>query len=113
MEDARLEGWREHEPELAGLGYSVVGVSSQASEVQAQFALDRMLSSFMFLSDSEMLLAEELGLPTARGLGGERVYEPLTLLVDDGRISGVLSAVDHPEFDAVTAVEGIRQGRRA
>jgi peroxiredoxin len=108
VEGARLEGWREHEPELAELGYDLVGVSSQSSEVQTQFALDRMLLSFMFLSDRELLLADELGLPTGRGSGGERVYEPLTMLVGDGRISSVFYPLERPEFDSAIVIMRIR-----
>jgi peroxiredoxin len=109
VEDARVEGWREHEPELRELGYEVVGVSSQSPEVQAQFALDRMLS-FMFLSDSELLLADELELPTRRPPGGERVYESLTMLVRrGGRIWWVFFPLDYPEFDAAIVTERIRR----
>ncbi len=108
LEGARVEGWREHESELAELGYGVVGVSSQSSEVQAQFALDRMVSSFTFLSDGELLLANELGLPTGRGRDGERVYEPLTMLVRDGRISWVFYPLERPEFDATIVTMRIR-----
>ncbi len=107
VEDARLEGWREHESELAELGYDVVGVSSQSSEVQVQFAMDRMLSSFLFLSDRELLLVDKLGLPTSRGPGGKRVHEPLTILMKDGRIWWVFYPVDNPKFDAAIVIERI------
>jgi peroxiredoxin len=108
VDDARLEGWREHEPELAELGYDVVGVSSQSPEMQAQVALDHMLS-FTFLSDRDLLLADELGLPTTgRGPSGARVYEPLTMLVRDGRIRWVFYLLDFPELDAEIATERIR-----
>lgn len=107
VERARAEGWREREPELEGLGYEIVGVSTQTSEEQTQFALDRMLS-FAFLSDRELLLARELGLPTGRGSSGERVYEPLTMLVRNGRIWWVLYPLDCSELDAEVAIERIR-----
>jgi peroxiredoxin len=107
VEDDRVEGWREYEPELAERGYDVVGVSSQSSEVQVQFALDRMLS-FMFLSDRELLLADELGLPTSRGPGGERVYEPLTMLVRDRRIWWMSYPLERPEFDATVVTMWIK-----
>ena len=44
-----------------------------------------------------------MGLHTGRGPGGERVFEPLTMLVRDGRIVGRVPPVDRPEFDAVAA----------
>jgi peroxiredoxin len=108
---ARMAGWREREPELEELGYWIVGVSSQSSEAQVEFALDRMLSSFMFLSDSELLLADELGLPTGTGPDGERVYEPLTMLIRDGRIWSVIHPVVWSEVDAEIAIERIRRSR--
>jgi peroxiredoxin len=107
---ARVEGWREREAELDGLGYRIVGVSSQSSEAQAQFVLDWMMS-FMFLSDSELLLADELGLPTGKGPGGERVYEPLTMLIRDGCIWCAFYPLTNPAVDAEIAIKRIRRSR--
>jgi peroxiredoxin len=108
---ARVEGWRECEVELEELGYRILGVSSQSSEAQVQFALDRMVSSFTFLSDSELLLANELGLPTGRGPAGERVYEPLTMLIRDGCIWWVFYPLMSPAVDAEIAIKRIRRSR--
>jgi peroxiredoxin len=108
---ARVEGWRERESEFEELGYRIVGVSSQSSEAQAELALDRMVSSFTFLSDSELLLADELGLPTGRGPAGERAYEPLTMLVRDGCIWWVFYPLDCPAVDAEIAIKRIRKSR--
>jgi peroxiredoxin len=108
---ARVEGWRECEAELEELGYRIVGVSAQSSEAQAELALDRMVSSFMFLSDSELLLADELGLPTGRGPAGERTYEPLTMLIRDGRILWVFYPLMSPAVDAEIAIKRIRKSR--
>jgi peroxiredoxin len=108
VQDVRMDGWRECEPELAELGFEVVGVSSQSSEEQVRFALDRMLS-FVFLSDSELLLADELGLPTRRSTpDGERVYEPLTMLFEEERVAWVFYPLERPECDARLATERIR-----
>jgi peroxiredoxin len=76
-----------------------------------QFALDRMVSSFTFLSDSELLLANELGLPTGRGPAGERVYEPLTMLIRDGCIWWVFYPLMSPAVDAEIAIKRIRRSR--
>jgi peroxiredoxin len=108
---ARVEGWRECEAELEELGYRIVGVSSQSSEAQAELALDRMVSSFTFLSDSELLLADELGLPTGRGPAGERAYEPLTMLIRDGCILWVFYPLMSPAVDAEIAIKRIRKSR--
>jgi peroxiredoxin len=107
---ARVMGWREREAELEELGYRIVGISSQSSEMQAELALDRMVS-FMFLSDSELLLADELRLPTGREPSGERVYEPLTMLIRDGQIWCVFHPLASPVVDADITIERIRRSR--
>jgi peroxiredoxin len=107
---ARMAGWREREPELEELGYRVVGVSSQSSEAQAQFAMDRMLS-FTFLSDRKLLLADELGLPTREEPSGEQVYEPLTMLIRNGHVCSVIYPFDCPVIDAEIAIERIKRSR--
>jgi hypothetical protein len=63
----------------------------------------------MFLSDRDLLLADELRMPTTgRAPNGERVYEPLTMLVRDGRIRWVFYLLDLPEPDAEITTERIR-----
>lgn len=106
VEMARIEGWRECEPELEEMGYEVVGVSTQSLEVQAQLALDRLFS-FMLLSDRGLLLADELELPTKRESGGVRVHEPLTMLIRDGRITWVFYPVDQAR-DARNVTDWLR-----
>jgi peroxiredoxin len=106
LEGVRMDGWREHEPELEEFGYDVVAVSSQSSEVQAEFALDWMLS-FTFLSDSELLLADKLGLPTRTVQGGERVYVPSTIIMREELIVCVFHPVD-PVRDAMNVRDWIR-----
>lgn len=108
VDTARVSGWCEHESELGELGYMVVGVSSQSPSVQGQFASDELLG-YMLLSDSELELARELGLPTRR-VAGERVYEPLTVVVEHGRIARVFYPVDSAH-DAETVMDWIRRVR--
>jgi peroxiredoxin len=110
-EDVRLEGWREHEAELAVLGFDVVAISSQSAEAQAQCVLGRLPTSILFLSDKDLSLAKDLELPTAMWPEGEWVYEPLTLLVEDGCISWVFFPLEHQRFDAAIATEWARRGR--
>lgn len=106
---ARMEGWREREVELKELDYQVVGVSELSADEQADLAHAWMVWSFTFLNDSELLLADELGLPTGRGAAEGRVYEPLTMLIRDGRIWWVFHPLTHPAIDAETAIERIRR----
>jgi peroxiredoxin len=106
VEMARVAGWRECEPELEELGYEAVGVSAQSSEAQAQFALEGMFS-FTLLSDSRLVLADELQLPTKQEPDGVRVYEPLTMLVRAGRITWVFFPVDQSR-DARNVTDWLR-----
>lgn len=106
VDRARALAWGESDPELDLLGYMVVGVSTQSPEVQAQFASDGLLG-YMLLSDSELQLAGELGLPTT-GVVGEKVYEPLTLIVRAGLIARVFYPVD-PGCDAAIVCDWIRR----
>jgi peroxiredoxin len=92
VDRTRAAAWSERDPELEKRGYMVVGVSTQPPDVQARFATDALVA-YMLLSDSELLLAGELRLPTAC-VDGREVYEPLTLIVRDGRIAHVLYPVD-------------------
>ena len=109
-EDVRLEGWREHEAELAVLGFDVVAISSQSAEAQAQCVLGRLPTSIMFLSDKDLSLAKDLELPTAMWPEGEWVYEPLTLLVEGGYISWAFYPLEHQRFDAAIATEWRGEG---
>jgi peroxiredoxin len=102
---ARLWGWREHDPQFFGMGYRVVGVSTQSPEAQMQFALNELLGCTL-LSDSDLLLADELGLPRMM-VAGRLVYEPLTMVVRRGRIARVFYPVD-PARDAVNVANWIK-----
>jgi peroxiredoxin len=107
IEMARAWGWREHGAELEGLGYRVVGVSTQSPEVQLQFASDELLD-YTLLSDIELLLADALRLPT-RWVAGEWVYEPLTMVVQRGRIVRVFHPVEDLAGDAANITGWIRR----
>jgi len=102
----RAVAWDEHCPELDVFGYMVVGVSTQSPEEQIQFAVKGVLG-YLLLSDSELELARVLGLPTV-SVAGERVYDRLTLIVQDGRIARVFYPVD-PARDAAIVSDWIRR----
>jgi peroxiredoxin len=104
----RARGWSDYEPELAELGYRVVGVSAQSPEVQAEFAVDWLLG-YTLLNDSDLLLASELGLSTRTGARGERAYEALTMLIREGRISRVFDPAACRECDAAIVTASIRE----
>ncbi len=110
VERVRAQGWRDYKAELGKLGYRVVGVSAQSAELQARFAEDWLLD-YTFLSDTYLFLAAELGLPTERGPGGVRVYEALTILIQDGLISRVFDPLACRECDAANLTASIREYR--
>lgn len=102
----RAWAWRERDVELGELGFMVVGVSTQSPVVQTRFAW-RELLGYMLLSDGELELAGVLGLPT-RTVAGQRVYQPLTLVVTDGRVARVFYPVD-PACEAAKVTGWIRR----
>ena len=107
---ARAIEWVDHEPELNQLGYSMVGISVQTVSSQAEL-IGGEPHRLLLLSDPQLEFAALLGLPTGEEHWG-RVYEPLTMLVRDGRIARIFYPVD-PARDASRAVEWIRrEGRR-
>jgi peroxiredoxin len=106
---ARVWGWREHEPELAEMGYVVVGISTQSAEEQLRFASSELVECVL-LSDRELELAGVLGLPMV-SVAGRRVYEPLTLVMVDGRIGHVVYPVD-PERETTVVLDWIRGRKR-
>jgi peroxiredoxin len=104
----RARGWQDYETELAELGYRVVGVGAQSPEMQAEFAADWLLG-YTLLSDSDLLLADKLGLPTRTEATGERVHEALTMLIREGRISRVFDPAACRECDAAIVTASIRE----
>lgn len=106
VEADRMWGWREHDPELELLRYTVVGVSTQSPEAQAKLAAYELLG-YMLLSDTELELAQELALPTM-SVAGEELYEPLTLVVEDGRIARAFYPVLDPAGDATSVTNWIK-----
>jgi len=117
-DEQRAVAWMRCEGELGRLGYDVIGVSTQSSIQQACFA-SRDPLSFMLLSDPKLKLAEglandpdreSLGLPTA-GPPTQRVYQALTLIVREQKITRVFYPVDSAHESAmvmrwVRTVEG-------
>lgn len=69
--------FRDHYRELADLGTSVFGLSTQSSEYQRE-ARDRLHLPFELLSDSELKLKNMMRLPTFVAEGME-LYKRLTL----------------------------------
>ena len=95
--------FRDHHRELAQLGASVLGVSAQPIEEQAEF-VKRMHIPFPLLNDSGLQLAAgELRLPTFR-VGDMELYRRLTLIADGHGIRKVFYPVFPPDENASEVV---------
>lgn len=96
------EGFRDHYPAFREIDVAVVGVSTQGSEHQREFA-DRLNVAFAILSDEAFLLQKGLKLP-AFETGGVAYLKRLTLVVCDARIEHVFYPVHTPAGHAREAL---------
>lgn len=80
------------------LGARVVGISAQGSAEQDEFA-DREHIPFPLLSDGDLRLAAEIGLPTFE-TAGMTLYRRLTLVAEAGRIVKAFYPVFPPDRNA-------------
>jgi peroxiredoxin len=100
-------GFRDHYRELTGLGAEVFGLSSQDPAEQAEAAA-RLALPFPLLSDSDLVLAAVLRLPTFSA-GGVVRYKRLTLVLNPGRISRVFYPVFPPDRHAAEVLAWLRE----
>ena len=100
-------GFRDHYEELAELGAQVFGLSVQDTAEQAE-AASRLALPFPLLSDSGLVLAERLRLPTFTAADGVVRYKRLTLVLDQGRIEHVFYPVFPPNQHAAEVLEWLR-----
>ena len=100
-------GFRDHYEELTGLGAEVFGLSSQDPPDQAEAAA-RLKLPFPLLSDSGLLLADQLGLPTFEA-GDRPRYKRLTLVINGGRIEHVFYPVFPPDQHAGEVLAWLQQ----
>ncbi len=105
IDERRAVAWMRCEPELARLGYEVIGVSAQSAIEQARFA-SRDPLPYMLLSDPTLKLAAIMGLPTACSESA-RAYEPLAIVVRNQSIVRVFHPID-PECEAASVTRWIR-----
>jgi peroxiredoxin len=100
-------GFRDHYQELTGLGAEVFGLSVQDTAEQAE-AAGRLRLPFPLLSDSGLMLARRLGLPTFKA-GGVVRYKRLTLVLKQGRIEHVFYPVFPPDQHAAEVLAWLAQ----
>jgi peroxiredoxin len=90
--------FRDAQQELAHHGASLIGISTQTPEEQAEFAAREHIA-YPLLSDHGLVLAERMGLPTFEA-GGLALYKRLTFVAEQGRIVNVFYPVFPPDRNA-------------
>ena len=90
--------YRDHYAELAALGATVYGLSTQDTEYQTE-AVERLHLPFPLLSDVRLEFARALRLPTF-SFAGLELIQRLTLIARAGRIEEVLYPVFPSDADA-------------
>ena len=95
-------GFRDHHAELAALGVSVLGLSTQDTAYQRE-AVERLHLPYPILSDERLELTRALRLPTFEA-GGLTLIKWLTLIVRDGVIADVVYPVFPPDQGAELAL---------
>jgi peroxiredoxin len=101
-------GFRDHYEDLTELGAQVFGLSVQDTAEQAE-AASRLKLPFPLLSDSGLVLAERLRLPTFTAADGVVRYKRLTLVLDQGRIEHVFYPVFPPNQHAAEVLAWLRE----
>ena len=100
--------FRDHYEDLTELGAQVFGLSVQDTAEQAE-AATRLKLPFPLLSDSGLVLAERLRLPTFTAAVGVVRYKRLTLVLDQGRIEHVFYPVFPPNQHAAEVLGWLRE----
>jgi peroxiredoxin len=99
-------GFRDHAAELAALGALVAGLAAQPLAEQQEFA-ERNWMPFPVVSDEDLVLAEQLSLPTF-DFDGATLYKRLALVAERGTIVKVFYPVFPPDRNAVDVLDWLR-----
>jgi peroxiredoxin len=94
--------FRDLHSELREAGATLHGLSAQSLEEQREFAARESID-YGLLNDSELRLADDLGLPTFAA-GGLRLYARMTLIACEATITDVIYPVFPPGSDAAQAL---------
>jgi peroxiredoxin len=98
--------FRDHQDELASLGATVVGISAMPEADQREFA-EREHIGYELVNDSDLRLADELGLPTFEA-AGRTLYRRVTMIARGGRIVKVFYPVFPPDRNAADVAGWLR-----
>jgi peroxiredoxin len=102
--------FRDHVHDLAAHGAHVMGLSAQTPAEQVEFA-GREHIPYPLLSDSDLRLANRLGLPTFE-VAGVRLYRRLTFIASKCRIEKVFYPVFPPERNAEDVLDWLQRSAR-
>lgn len=102
-------GFRDHSDGLRELGSDVMGLSSQTTQEQREFA-ERVGLPFPLVSDPALLLAEHLRLPTFE-VESLRLYKRSTLIAEDSVIVKVFYPVFPPDRNAEEVIGWLATNR--
>ena len=98
--------FRDLHDELTALGASVVGVTAQPAEEQREFAARERIP-YPLVSDPDLRLAAEIGLPTFE-VEGRRLYRRLTFVARGARIEKIFYPVFPPDRNAADVADWLR-----
>src|SRR4051794_8483475 len=101
--------YRDSLAEFSSLGVTVIGISAQSPEEQAEFA-EREHIPFPLLSDSNLKLAGELRLPTFEA-DGTTLYKRLTFVAERSKIVKTFYPVFPPDRDAAAVLAWLNRRR--
>ncbi len=101
--------FKDHHQELATLGASVIGLSTQSSSYQ-QEAAEHLRLQFLLLCDESLNFSSALALPMFQ-VDGMKLIKRLTLIIQAGRIeyAKVFYPVFPPNENAGQVVDWLRQ----
>ena len=99
-------GFRDHHAELAALGASVFGLSTQSPEIQKELS-ERLHLPFEVLSDENLELVEALRLPTLE-VEGRTLTKRITLILRDGTVEAALYPVFPPNESAEQTIAWLK-----
>jgi peroxiredoxin len=102
--------FRDHDLELAALGYRLLGIASQPLALLRTLAVREKISYFL-ASDRDLRVASALSLPTVQ-LASVRFYERLTLIATEGRIRKVFYPMDRRDRAARRILSWLYQTER-
>ncbi len=99
--------FRDHHADLSSAGAALLGLSAQSGADQDE-AAGRLGLPYPLLSDPELRLGAQLGLPTF-SVDGMVLYRRLTLVIRDGAVEHVFHPVFPPDAHPARVLRWLRE----